>query len=116
LRSQAIYREQIVIFPRIRQESLGSIFIRERLQTYGWLAIAEGAESLFANERTIAAEQRLDEAWAVLQQHAEYERLTEHGSLAILKNGLEFSMTYFIMLLVLFFLSVRDAMSSTITG
>ena len=70
----------------------------------GWLAIAEGADSLFASERTIAAVQRLDEARAVLKQHADYAWLTEHGSLAILNNGVEFSVTYFIMLLVLFFI------------
>jgi len=70
----------------------------------GWLAIAEGADSLFANERTIAAVQRLDEARAVLKQHTDYAWLTEHGSLAILNNGVEFSVTYFIMLLVLFFI------------
>lgn len=70
----------------------------------GWLAIAEGAESLFANERTIAAVQRLDEAREILKQQGDYPWLTEHGSLVVLNNGIEFSVTYFIMLLALFFI------------
>lgn len=68
----------------------------------GWLAIAEGMGP-FASERTAAAVERLAAAKQILMQHGNYEWLTEHGSLAILNNGIEFAVTYFVMLLVLFF-------------
>ncbi len=70
----------------------------------GWLAIAEGAESLFATERTIGAIERLDRAKSILQEHGNYQWLTENGSFVVLNNGIEFAATYFIMLLVLFFI------------
>jgi putative oxidoreductase len=69
----------------------------------GWLAIAEGSGSLFANERTINAVERLDRAREILREHGHYEWLTEHGSFVVLNNGIEFAATYLIMLLVLFF-------------
>lgn len=69
----------------------------------GWLAIAEGSGSFFANDRTIAAIERLDVAKDILREHGNYSWLTEHGSLVMLNNGIEFAATYFIMLLVLFF-------------
>jgi len=70
----------------------------------GWLAIAEGAGSLFASERTIGAIERLDRAKDILRAHGNYAWLTENGSLVILNNGIEFAATYFIMLLALFFI------------
>jgi uncharacterized membrane protein YphA (DoxX/SURF4 family) len=70
----------------------------------GWLAIAEGADSLFATERTIGAIERLDRAKTILQEHGNYDWLTQNGSLVILNNGIEFAVTYFIMLLTLFFI------------
>ena len=69
----------------------------------GWLAIAEGSGSLFANDRSVAAIERLDMAKDILQEHGNYSWLTEHGSIVILNNGIEFATTYLIMLLVLFF-------------
>jgi len=69
----------------------------------GWLAIAEGPSSLFANERTIGAIERLDKAKEILQTHGHYDWLTENGHFVVLNNGIEFAATYFIMLLVLFF-------------
>ena len=69
----------------------------------GWLAISEGT-GIFATERTIAATERLDKAKEILQENANYDWLTEHGSLVISNNGIEFATTYFIMLLVLFFI------------
>lgn len=69
----------------------------------GWLAIAEGSQSLFASDRTVAAVERLDRAKEILQTHGNYDWLTEHGSVVILNNGVEFAATYLIMLLVLFF-------------
>lgn len=68
----------------------------------GWLAIAEGM-GFFATERTTAAAERLAEAREILMEHGDYERLTEYGSFVILNNGIEFAVTYFVMLLVLFF-------------
>lgn len=68
----------------------------------GWLAIAEGM-GFFANERTMAAAERLEEARQILMDHGDYERLTEYGSFVILNNGVEFAVTYLVMLLVLFF-------------
>lgn len=69
----------------------------------GWLAIAEGSGSLFANERTIGAIERLDRAKDILREYGNYQWLTENGGFAVLNNGIEFAATYFIMLLMLFF-------------
>lgn len=69
---------------------------------HGWLAIAE-ATGPFATERTIGAVERLDRAKEILQQNGNYEWLTENGGFVVLNNGIEFAVTYFIMLLVLFF-------------
>jgi uncharacterized membrane protein YphA (DoxX/SURF4 family) len=77
----------------------------------GWLAIAEGAESLFANERTIGAIERLDRAKSILSEHGNYDWLTENGSLVILNNGIEFAATYFLMLLCLFFIGAGKYLS-----
>ena len=68
----------------------------------GWLAIAEG-QGLFANERTAAAVERLAQAKELLREHGDYEYLTEHGSLVMLNNGIEFGVTYLVMLTALFF-------------
>lgn len=69
----------------------------------GWLAIAEGT-GIFATERTQGAIERLDRAKQLLQEHGNYEWLTETGSFVVLNNGIEFAATYFLMLLVLFFI------------
>ncbi|PCI07460.1 MAG: hypothetical protein COB77_04655 [Gammaproteobacteria bacterium] len=74
----------------------------------GWLAIAEGS-GFFASERTAGAIERLDRAKEILQANANYEWITENGSLVILNNGIEFSATYGIMLLVLFFIGPGKA-------
>lgn len=70
----------------------------------GWLAIAEGSSSFFANERTVAAVERLDRAKDILREHGNYEWLTETGSFVVLNNGIEFAVTYFAMLFTLFFI------------
>ncbi|MGD8308721.1 MAG: DoxX family protein [Chromatiales bacterium] len=49
------------------------------------------------------AADRKQEAIAVLKAHGDYGSLTEYGGITILKNGIEFAATYFLMLLVLFF-------------
>ena len=69
----------------------------------GWLAIAEGS-GLFATQRTEGAVERLNRAKEILQEHGNYSRLTENGNFVVLNNGIEFAATYFIMLLVLFFI------------
>lgn len=69
----------------------------------GWLAIATGS-GLFANQRTVGAIERLESAKAILQTQGDYQWLTENGNFVILNNGVEFAVTYFIMLLALFFL------------
>ena len=74
----------------------------------GWLAIAEGS-GFFANDRTAGAIDRLDRAKEILQANANYDWLTENGSIVILNNGIEFAATYTIMLLVLFFIGSGKA-------
>jgi putative oxidoreductase len=69
----------------------------------GWLAIADGT-GVFATARTEGAIERLDVAKNILQENGNYSWLTENGSLVVLNNGIEFSATYFIMLLTLFFM------------
>ena len=69
---------------------------------YGWLAIAEG-QGLFATERTVAAVEQLSRAKELLREHGDYARLTAHGSLVMLNNGIEFAATYLVMLVSLFF-------------
>lgn len=69
----------------------------------GWLAIATGS-GIFATERSIGAIDRLDKAKEILKEHGNYEWLTEQGNFVVLNNGIEFAATYFIMLLVLFYI------------
>ncbi|ORU92081.1 MAG: hypothetical protein A6F72_03905 [Cycloclasticus sp. symbiont of Poecilosclerida sp. N] len=76
----------------------------------GWLAIAEPS-GFFANERTSAAAEKLSIAKDILREHGNYNWLTDNGSLVILNNGIEFSATYFIMLLVLFFIGAGKYIS-----
>lgn len=77
----------------------------------GWLAISTGS-GIFATERTMGAIDRLDRAKSILQQHGNYEWLTEHGSYAVLNNGIEFAATYFIMLLALLFIGAGRYVSA----
>ncbi len=76
----------------------------------GWLAIAEGS-GFFANERTMGAIERLDKAKELLKANGNYEWITENGSMVILNNGIEFATTYFIMLMVLFFIGSGNFVS-----
>ena len=76
----------------------------------GWLAIAEGS-GVFASERTAGAIERLNIAKDILREHGDYNWLTENGSLVILNNGIEFASTYFLMLLVLFFIGAGKYLS-----
>ena len=76
----------------------------------GWLAISS-ASGLFATERTIAATERLDRAKEILNEHGNYDWLTEFGNIVMLNNGIEFAATYFIMLLALFFIGAGKYVS-----
>jgi len=76
----------------------------------GWLAIAEGS-GFFASERTAGAVERLNIAKDILREHGNYNWLTENGNFVILNNGIEFASTYFIMLLVLFFIGAGKYLS-----
>ena len=62
---------------------------------YGWAAIADSGASEIAV--------RLGSARDILMEHGNYAWLTEKGNLVVLNNGIEFAVTYFIMLLSLFF-------------
>lgn len=77
---------------------------------HGWLAIAEGS-GVFSSDRSEGAIQRLDVVKTLLKEHGNYEWLTENGSVVILNNGIEFATTYFIMLLVLFFIGSGNYVS-----
>ncbi len=62
------------------------------------------------------AVERRSRARSILREHGNYNWLTEAGSITILKNGIEWAATYFLMLLTLFFsgagrLSVDHAVS-----
>ena len=52
-------------------------------------------------DNSIQAGERLNKAREILQSYGNYDWLTETGNFVILNNGVEFGMTYFIMLLVL---------------
>jgi putative oxidoreductase len=65
----------------------------------GWLAIAEPSA-------------QLDMARSILQEHGNYEWLTQNGGFVILNNGIEFATTYFIMLLTLFFIGAGNYVSA----
>lgn len=69
----------------------------------GWLAIADGS-SWLANDRVMEAGEKLSAAKEILQQHGNYEWLTSSGNFVILNNGIEFAITYLIMLLALIIL------------
>ena len=62
---------------------------------HGWAAIADSGASEIAL--------RLGAARDLLMEHGNYAWLSEKGSLVILNNGIEFAVTYLVMLLSLFF-------------
>jgi uncharacterized membrane protein YphA (DoxX/SURF4 family) len=77
---------------------------------YGWQAITDPGAP-FANDRVMAAADKLAYAKEVLTEHADYSHLTSDGSIVMLNNGIEFAATYFIMLLALFFIGAGKYVS-----
>jgi putative oxidoreductase len=74
----------------------------------GWAAIADASSwmsdgTILLNNAVINAPDKLAAAKDILQQQANYEWLTSSGKFVVLNNGIEFAMTYFIMLFSLFF-------------
>ena len=61
----------------------------------GWYAIAQSSDPEIAD--------RLSAARSILKEHGHYDWLTEKGSFVILNNGVEFAVTYLVMLVSLFF-------------
>jgi len=66
----------------------------------GWQAIAD-ASAPFANAQVLASAEKLARIQDILQTHGDYDWLTSGGSIAILNNGVEFAVTYMVMLLAL---------------
>lgn len=66
----------------------------------GWQAIADPSAP-FANAQVFASADKLERAQQLLMQYGNYDWLTSSGSLVILNNGIEFAVTYLIMLLAL---------------
>ena len=60
-----------------------------------------GAQASLENSAEVA--ERLQMARSLLSEHGNYDWLTEKGNFVVLNNGIEFSVTYFVMLLSLFF-------------
>jgi uncharacterized membrane protein YphA (DoxX/SURF4 family) len=68
----------------------------------GWQAIADPM-SPFANANVHGAIERLAKAKDILREHGNYDWLTETGNFVVSNNGVEWAITYFVMLLALFF-------------
>jgi uncharacterized membrane protein YphA (DoxX/SURF4 family) len=68
----------------------------------GWQAVADPM-SPFAGPDIGGAMQRLDKAKDLLREHGNYDWLTETGNFVVSNNGIEWAITYFVMLLALFF-------------
>lgn len=73
----------------------------------GWHALPETELTVPWEWRTDLIDEgtvRKERAREILKENSNYEWITAAGSITILKNGIEFAATYFIMLLVLFFI------------
>ena len=66
----------------------------------GWLAIADPS-SWLANEQVMASAEKLAAAKSLLQEYGNYDWLTSSGNFVILNNGIEFAVTYLLMLFAL---------------
>lgn len=70
---------------------------------HGWQAVHD-LMSPFASPNASEALERLGRAKEILREHGNYDWLTEHGNFIVSNNGIEWAATYFIMLLILFFI------------
>jgi len=68
----------------------------------GWQAVHD-LNSWGANENAEGALTRLERANDILEEHGNIDWLTEKGNFLVSNNGIEFGVTYFVMLLALFF-------------
>lgn len=68
----------------------------------GWQAVADPM-SPFANADAAGAIERLDKAKSLLREHGNYDWLTETGNFVVSNSGMEWAVTYFVMLLALYF-------------
>lgn len=68
----------------------------------GWQAVADPM-SPFANANIDGAIERLDKARSLLREHGNYDWLTDTGNFVVSNGGMEWAITYFVMLLALFF-------------
>lgn len=92
----------------------------------GWFAIAPGdpatstakplasvgiAAAKASLENSVEVGKRLSAAKSLLKKHGNYSWLSEKGNFVVLNNGVEFAVTYFIMLLMLFFIGAGKYLS-----
>lgn len=70
---------------------------------YGWQAVHD-LMSPWANANAEGAIERLNRAKEILQQQGNYDWLTQYGQFVVSNNGVEWAVTYLIMLVALFFL------------
>lgn len=73
---------------------------------YGWHALPEQTLTMpweWRKDLIAEAVVRKEKAVEILKAQGHYDWLTEAGNFTVLKNGIEFSATYFIMLLALLF-------------
>ncbi len=93
---------------------------------HGWFAIAPGnpetstakplaSLGISAAKRSLENSEevgnRVSAAKSLLKKHGDYNWITEKGNFVVLNNGIEFSVTYFIMLMVLFFIGAGRYLS-----
>ena len=69
---------------------------------HGWLTLSDSS-SWLANERVMEAKPKKAEIIRIVKEHGDYKRLTSSGRITLLNNGMQLAITYFVMLLVLFF-------------
>lgn len=69
----------------------------------GWQAVVDRLSPFPPPDIDVATE-RLSRARDILQEHGNYDWLTGSGNFVISNNGIEWAVTYFVMLLALFFI------------
>lgn len=68
----------------------------------GWLVLSD-SNNWLANERVMEAAEKKEIIRDLVNEHEDAKWLKSSGSVTILNNGMEFAITYFLMLFVLFF-------------